>query len=68
MREEEEMASRAAEKRQKSGKRGSSKSIIWASSRENLSTGFPTKGGSNQSPQLQRLARILKFCLNQVLI
>ena len=29
----------------------------WASSRENLSSGFPTKRFSNQSPQLQRLAR-----------
>ena len=40
MREEEEMASRAAEKRQKSGKRGSSKSIIWASSRKTCLRGF----------------------------
>ena len=31
--------------------------IIWASSRENLSLGFPTKRVSNRSPQLQRLAR-----------
>ena len=28
---------------------------------QNLSTGFLTKGVSNQSPQLQRLARKLKF-------
>ena len=35
----------------------------WASSRENLSSGFPTKRVSNQSPQLQRLARKLKFHL-----
>ena len=28
----------------------------------NLSLGFPTKGDSNHSPQLQRLARKLKFC------
>ena len=28
--------------------------------------GFPTKQDSNQSPQLQRLARILKFCLRKV--
>ena len=35
----------------------------WASSRENLSSGFPTKRGSNQSPQLQRLARKMKFHL-----
>ena len=34
-----------------------SKIEMWASSRENLSSGFPTKRGSNQSPQLQRLAR-----------
>ena len=27
----------------------------WASSRENLSSGFPTEWDSNQSPQLQRL-------------
>ena len=33
---------------------------IWASSRENLSSGFPTKRVSNQSPQLQRLPRKLK--------
>ena len=36
---------------------------IWASSRENLSSGFPTKRVSNQSPQLQRLASKLKFLL-----
>ena len=36
---------------------------IWASTRQNLSSGFPTKRVSNQSPQLQRLARILKFHL-----
>ena len=35
--------------------------IKWASSRENLSSGFPTKRDSNQFPQLQRLARKLKF-------
>ena len=35
--------------------------IVWASSRENLSSGFPTKRASNQSLQLQRLARKLKF-------
>ena len=35
----------------------------WAASRENLSSGFPTKRVSNQSPQLQRLARKLKFHL-----
>ena len=36
---------------------------IWASSRENLSSVFPTKLDSNQSPQLHRLARKLKFHL-----
>ena len=36
-------------------------SFIWATSRENLSSGFLTKQVSNQSPQLQRLARELKF-------
>ena len=35
--------------------------IIWASSRENLSSGFPSKRDSNQSPQLQRQSRKLKF-------
>ena len=35
--------------------------IIWASSRGNLSSGLLTKRVSNQSPQLQRLARKLKF-------
>ena len=37
--------------------------IKWASSRENLSSGCPTKRVSNQSPKLQRLARKLKFHL-----
>ena len=37
--------------------------IIWASSRETLSLGFPSKRVLNQSPQLQRLARKLKFHL-----
>ena len=32
-------------------------SFKWASSRQNLSSGFPTKRVSSQSPQLQRLAR-----------
>ena len=35
----------------------------WASSRQNLSSGFLSKRDSSQSPQLQRLARISKFCL-----
>ena len=35
--------------------------LIWASSRENLSSGFPSKRVSNRSPQLHRLARKLKF-------
>ena len=37
--------------------------VIWASSQENLSSGFRTKRVSNQSPHLQRPARILKFHL-----
>ena len=37
--------------------------IIWASSRQNLSSGVPTKRDSNQSPKLHRLARELKFHL-----
>ena len=35
----------------------------WASSQENLSSGFPTKRVSNQSPQLHRLASEFKFRL-----
>ena len=38
---------------------------IWAAVRENLSSVFPTKRHSNQSPQLQRLARKLKFRVKQ---
>ena len=38
---------------------------ICASSGENLSSGFLTKRVSNQSPQLQRLVRTLKFYLWQ---
>ena len=41
---------------------------IWAMSRENLSSGCPTKQVSNQSPKLQRLATKLKFHLKQVYI
>ena len=37
--------------------------IKWASSRQNLSLGFPTKHVSNQSPQVQGLTRKLKFHL-----
>ena len=37
----------------------------WASSREKLSSGFPSKRVSNRSPQLQRLARKLKFYVFQ---
>ena len=33
---------------------------------QNLSSGFPTKRDSNQSPQLQRRTRILKIRLKQV--
>ena len=36
---------------------------IWPSSRENLSSGFPSKRFSNQSPQLHRLSRNVKFRL-----
>ena len=35
--------------------------ICMASSRQTLSSGFPTKRDSNQSPQLRILARNLKF-------
>ena len=42
--------------------RGTS-SIIWALTQKNLSSGLLIKGDSNQSQQLQRLARILKFRL-----
>ena len=35
----------------------------WALTQQNLSSGFLTKRFSNQSPQLQRLARKLKFHL-----
>ena len=35
--------------------------IKWVSPRENLSSGFPTQWDSNQSAQLHRLARQLKF-------
>ena len=40
----------------------------WALSRENMSSGFLTKRVSDQSPQLQRLARKFKFQLRQVYI
>ena len=39
------------------------KSQIWTSSQQNLSWGFQTEQDSNQSPQLQRLARKLNFHL-----
>ena len=35
----------------------------WTTTQENLSAGFPTKQDEMQSPQLQRLARTLKFRL-----
>ena len=41
----------------------SNEHIRWATMRENLSSWFPTKRNSSQSPQLQRLARKLKFRL-----
>ena len=37
------------------------RSIYEATTRENLSSGFPTERVSNQSPQLNRLARKLKL-------
>ena len=37
--------------------------IKWASMRQNLSSGFLKRHGSNQSPQLHRPARNLKFQL-----
>ena len=37
--------------------------IIWALTQQNLSSGFLKKRDLNQSPQLQRLARKLKFRL-----
>ena len=39
--------------------------VNWASARENLSSGFLTEYGSNQHAQLQRLARLLRFCMEQ---
>ena len=44
-------------KKKKTLSKGKCSIDIWASLRENLSLGFPTKQVSNQSPQLQRLAR-----------
>ena len=41
---------------------------IWASSQENLSSGFPTKRVSNHALQLQSLASELKFRVLQVYI
>ena len=40
--------------------------IMWASSIENLSLGFPTRSCSNKPAELLRLARDLKFHLQQV--
>ena len=40
----------------------------WASLRQNLSSGFSPKRVSNQSPQLQRLSRKLKFHLYHIYI
>ena len=42
--------------------------IIWASTRQNLFSGFPTKPVPDQSPQLQRLGRKVKFHMYQVYI
>ena len=44
-------------------KQNGRKQIIWAVSRQDLSSGFLTKRDSNQSTQLQRLARQMKFCM-----
>ena len=40
---------------------GSTAAIKWASSWQNLSSGFPKNRDSNQSSQLQRLAREVNF-------
>ena len=40
--------------------------IIWASSRENLSSGFATRRDTNRPAQPQKLARVFKFRLQQV--
>ena len=40
--------------------------VIWASSRETLSSGFPTSLDPNKSAQLQRLASKFTFRLKQV--
>ena len=40
--------------------------IIWASLRQNLSSGFPTRSYPKQPAQLQRLARTLKLHLSYV--
>ena len=45
-----------------------SSGVFWAASRQNRSSGFLTKPVSNQYPQLQRLARKLKFHLKEVYI
>ena len=37
--------------------------FVWATMKENLSSGFPTKWDSNQSPHLQRVARKLTYHL-----
>ena len=39
---------------------------IWAEMHENLSSGLPTKYGSYQPAYIQRLAKILKFCIKQI--
>ena len=43
------------------GRGGGPDNCFKSSSRQNLSSGFPTKRDSYQSPQLQRLARKLKL-------
>ena len=36
---------------------------IWASTRQNLSSGFPTKQASNQPAKLHKIHGLLKICL-----
>ena len=40
-------------------------SSIWASARQNLSSGFPTKRDSNKSPQLQRHATCRNYACSK---
>ena len=38
----------------------------WAMWRENLSSGFPTRSGTNQAEQPQKMVRSLKFWILEV--